>query len=112
MEQSKQRIGLTPRQQQVLAFLVAYQKNSGVYPTVREICKGRIDGKQAIKAGKRTNSRIAFQSQLTRNELMCQLCNQSGQTAKNCPCFKIEEILCNFCKKPGHMVRDLSLIHI
>ena len=34
MEQSKQRIGLTPRQQQVLAFLVAYQKSSGVYPTV------------------------------------------------------------------------------
>ena len=47
--ESKQRIGLTPRQQQVLAFLVAYQKSSGVYPTVREICKGKIDGKQVIK---------------------------------------------------------------
>ena len=48
MEANKQRIGLTPRQQQVLAFLVAYQKSSGVYPTVREICKGKIDGKQAM----------------------------------------------------------------
>tara|TARA_Y100001937_G_scaffold20191_2_gene28110 strand:- start:765 stop:1013 length:249 start_codon:yes stop_codon:yes gene_type:complete len=45
---NKNRIGLTPRQQQVLAFLVAYQKVSGVYPTVREICVGKIDGKQAM----------------------------------------------------------------
>lgn len=43
------RIGLTPRQQQVLAFIIAYHKETGVYPTVREICAGKIDGKQALK---------------------------------------------------------------
>tara|TARA_A100001388_G_C28739144_1_gene485858 strand:+ start:92 stop:337 length:246 start_codon:yes stop_codon:yes gene_type:complete len=43
------KIGLTPRQQQVLAFIVAFQKENGVYPTVREICNGRIGDRQAIK---------------------------------------------------------------
>ena len=43
------RVGLTPRQAQVLSFLKAYYAEYGVYPTVREICKGKIDGKQVIK---------------------------------------------------------------
>ena len=43
------RIGLTPRQQQVLAFIVAFQKETGVYPTVREISVGKIREKQVIK---------------------------------------------------------------
>ena len=38
------RVGLTPRQAQVLSFLKAYYAEYGVYPTVREICKGKIDG--------------------------------------------------------------------
>lgn len=47
--ENKNRIGLTPRQQQVLAFIIAFHKEHGVYPTVREISQGKIDGKQAMK---------------------------------------------------------------
>jgi SOS-response transcriptional repressor LexA len=43
------RIGLTPKQALVLQFLKQYHKEYGVYPTVREICKGKIDGQQVIK---------------------------------------------------------------
>ena len=37
------KIGLTITQKQIYDFIIAFHKEEGVYPTVREICKGRID---------------------------------------------------------------------
>ena len=42
------KIGLTPTQFEVYNFIVAYHNNEGVYPTVREIGKGTIDGEKII----------------------------------------------------------------
>lgn len=43
------KIGLTISQKQIYDFLIAFHKEEGVYPTVREICKGKIDDQQVIK---------------------------------------------------------------
>ena len=43
------RIGLTPRQQEVLAFIVQYYREEGYYPFLKEICEGKINGEQVIK---------------------------------------------------------------
>ena len=40
--------GLTRDQADVLAFLKRYYNIYGVYPTVREIAKGQIEGQQVI----------------------------------------------------------------
>jgi SOS-response transcriptional repressor LexA len=40
--------GLTRDQADVLAFLKRYHHVNGVYPTVREIAKGQIEGQQVI----------------------------------------------------------------
>mgnify|MGYP001422810496 FL=1 len=46
------KIGLTPEQRELMSFLKAYRQEYGVYPTVREMCKGTIDGEQVMKARK------------------------------------------------------------
>ena len=43
------KIGLTITQKQVFDFLIAYHKEEGVFPTVREICKGQLDDQQILK---------------------------------------------------------------
>ena len=40
--------GLTPRQSDIYRFLVAYHKEYGVYPSMREIAEGKIEGEQVI----------------------------------------------------------------
>jgi SOS-response transcriptional repressor LexA len=42
------RVGLTPRQAEVLHFLKVYNQTFGYYPTVREICAGKVDGEQLL----------------------------------------------------------------
>jgi SOS-response transcriptional repressor LexA len=46
VKMSKQ--GLTPRQSDIYRFLVAYHKEYGVYPSMREIAEGKIEGEQVI----------------------------------------------------------------
>jgi SOS-response transcriptional repressor LexA len=48
------KIGLTPAQMEMYNFLLAYHSETGVYPTIREIGKGEIEGQQMIK--KRTSN--------------------------------------------------------
>jgi len=43
------KIGLTISQKQIYDFLIAFHKEEGVYPTVREICRGQIDDTQILK---------------------------------------------------------------
>lgn len=43
-----QKMGLTPKQQQVYDFLRVYHKVNGYYPSVREIGVGKIDGQQVL----------------------------------------------------------------
>lgn len=46
------KIGLTPEQQELLHYLKAYHGVYGVYPTVREMCEGKLDGEQLMKPRK------------------------------------------------------------
>lgn len=50
------KIGLTITQKQIYDFIIAFHKEEGVYPTVREICKGRIDDQQVLKERASTTS--------------------------------------------------------
>jgi len=43
-----QKMGLTPKQQQVYDFLRVYHKVNGYFPSVREIGVGKIDGQQVL----------------------------------------------------------------
>jgi SOS-response transcriptional repressor LexA len=49
------KVGLTPVQQEVYDFLRLYHKEYGVFPTVKELCSGKIDGEQIIKPRSSTN---------------------------------------------------------
>lgn len=44
------KVGLTMKQQEVYDFLRMYHKVHGVFPTVREISSGQIEGQQVIRA--------------------------------------------------------------
>lgn len=46
------KIGLTPEQRELMGFLRAYRQEYGIYPTVREMCTGKIDGQQVMKPRK------------------------------------------------------------
>ena len=43
------RIGLTPRQAEVLHYIKVYYNEYGYYPTVRDICKGKVSDQKVIK---------------------------------------------------------------
>jgi|TARA_B100000886_G_scaffold275246_1_gene199154 SOS-response transcriptional repressor LexA len=43
------KIGLTPRQAEVLHFIKVFFNEYGYYPTVREICGGKVAGEKIIK---------------------------------------------------------------
>ena len=43
------RIGLTPRQAEVLHYIKVYYNEFGYYPTVRDICKGKVLNQKVIK---------------------------------------------------------------
>tara|TARA_B100000242_G_C42993060_1_gene461102 strand:- start:855 stop:1103 length:249 start_codon:yes stop_codon:yes gene_type:complete len=43
------RIGLTPRQAEVLHYIKVYYNEYGYYPTVRDICKGKVSNQKVIK---------------------------------------------------------------
>tara|TARA_Y100000816_G_C25894781_1_gene466797 strand:+ start:132 stop:380 length:249 start_codon:yes stop_codon:yes gene_type:complete len=43
------RIGLTPRQAEVLHYIKVYYNEFGYYPTVRDICKGKVLNQKIIK---------------------------------------------------------------
>lgn len=51
------RVGLTPKQAEVLQFLKMYCKHYGYYPTVREVCAGKVDGHQVLE-GRQAQSNI------------------------------------------------------
>ncbi len=48
--------GLTARQQDVYAFLKRYHNVHGVFPSVREIAKGQIEGQQVIQQNTSTGN--------------------------------------------------------
>lgn len=58
------KIGLTPTQFEVYKFIVAYHNNEGVYPTVREIGKGTIDGEKIINPRASPNTVIQILEKL------------------------------------------------
>ena len=58
------KIGLTPTQFEVLNFIIAYHSNEGVYPTVREIGKGLIDGEKIINPRASPNTVIQILEKL------------------------------------------------
>tara|TARA_B100001248_G_C27309358_1_gene421105 strand:+ start:172 stop:423 length:252 start_codon:yes stop_codon:yes gene_type:complete len=45
----KVKVGLTPEQQRLLGFIRAFHVEHGVYPTVREMASGKIDGEQVLE---------------------------------------------------------------
>ena len=46
------KLGLTKRQKDIYDFLILFHKVHGIYPTVREISEGKIDGEQLLKLKK------------------------------------------------------------
>ena len=52
------KLGLTPNQKDVYDFLRVYHKQNGVFPTLREIMKGEIEGRKVIS--ERRSTRSAF----------------------------------------------------
>ena len=51
------RVGLTPKQAEVLQFLKIYAQHYGYYPTVREVANGKVDGQQVLE-GRQAQSNI------------------------------------------------------
>jgi len=47
--------GLTKRQKEIYDFLRVYHKANGIYPSVREICQGRVEGQQLMKERRGTS---------------------------------------------------------
>ena len=48
--------GLTPDQSDLLAYIAMFHKEFNVYPTIREMMSGQINGNQIIKKRKYSNS--------------------------------------------------------
>ena len=48
--------GLTKRQKEIYDFLRLYHKANGSFPSVREICQGRVEGQQLMKERSGTSS--------------------------------------------------------
>tara|TARA_R100001377_G_scaffold23690_2_gene12805 strand:- start:301 stop:555 length:255 start_codon:yes stop_codon:yes gene_type:complete len=46
---SVEKMGLTHRQRQVFNFLIMFDKVHEVFPTLREVANGELDGKQCLR---------------------------------------------------------------